>query len=253
MVSPPATERDAPPVPPVIQVPGFVGREEEMAALARVVGDGPAVVLVEGEAGVGKTRLVREFLAARSRPGRVALVADCPPFRQPCTLGPVVDAVRQAVGGGALAGLGLSALAGALRPLFPEWGTGLPPAPEPLADATAARHRVFRALAELVDRLRVTELVVEDAHWADEATLEFLLYLIANPPRPVSLLVTVRPDEVAAGSLLARLGSRRVPGLASLRLALEPLDLAGTGALVSSMLAGEQVSAGFAEFLHERT
>jgi hypothetical protein len=69
------------------------------------------------------------------------------------------------------------ALAGALRPLFPEWAVGLPPALEPAEDATAARHRVFCALAEILARLEVSVLVVEDAHWADEATLEFLLFV----------------------------------------------------------------------------
>ncbi|MBO0882107.1 MAG: AAA family ATPase, partial [Mycobacterium sp.] len=46
-----------------ITAPGFVGRDGELAALRTVLGKPPAVVLVEGEAGIGKTRLVREFLA----------------------------------------------------------------------------------------------------------------------------------------------------------------------------------------------
>lgn len=49
----------------------------------------------------------------------------------------------------------MGGLAGALRPLFPEWAGDLPPSPEPAEDATAARHRVFRALAELLERLNV--------------------------------------------------------------------------------------------------
>ena len=73
--------------------------------------------------------------------------------------------------------LRLSPLAGALRPLLPGWAPMLPPTPEPAADATAARQCVFRALAGLLDRLGVGLLVVEDAHWADEVTLEFLLFL----------------------------------------------------------------------------
>jgi len=75
----------------------------------------------------------------------------CPPFRQPLTLAPVADALRQAVGD--VGKLGLSALAGALRPLFPEWAAGLPPAPEPAEDVTAARHRLLAALGELLARL----------------------------------------------------------------------------------------------------
>jgi DNA-binding CsgD family transcriptional regulator len=227
--------------------PDFVAREAELAKLEDALQDGPAVVLVEGEAGVGKTRLLQEF--TQSAAGRTAqvLVAQCLPFRQPHTLGPLVDAVRQAAGG--VARFQLSALAGALRPLFPEWADELPTAPEPAEDATAARHRVFRALAELLGRLRVTVLVVEDAHWADEATLEFLLF--AQPK--VSLVISYRPEEVPAGSQLLRLSSRPPPGAVLLRLALGPLDAAATESLVSSMLGGEPVSAEFGEFVHRWT
>lgn len=76
--------------------------------------------MVEGEAGIGKSRLLHELLAAPDGvPGRT-LLAVCPPFRVPFTLGPVVDAVREAAVDG-VSGLGLSGLGGALRSLFPEW------------------------------------------------------------------------------------------------------------------------------------
>jgi predicted ATPase len=112
----------------MVRPPGFVGRERELAAPAEVMAAPPSLVLVEGEAGIGKSRLVAEFLARG--PGLQPLVTACPQFRQPYTLGPVVDGVRRAAGH--VAGLPLSGLAGALRPLFPEWAADLPPAPEPL-------------------------------------------------------------------------------------------------------------------------
>ncbi|WP_222709297.1 AAA family ATPase [Nonomuraea sp. C10] len=228
--------------PRLMAVPAFVGRESELAACRRALAGEPAIVLVEGEAGVGKSRLLREVLDR-------GLVAFCPPFREPYTLGPIVDAVRQAAG--SVAGLGLSALAGALRPLFPEWADGLPPAPEPPEDARAARHLLFRALDEVLDRLRVSVLAVEDAHWADEATLEFLLFLAARHPLRTGLVVTYRPDDVPQTSLLLRLSSR-LPAT-GLRLTLEPLDVARTGALVSSMLDDEPVSPAFVQLLHRHT
>jgi DNA-binding CsgD family transcriptional regulator/tetratricopeptide (TPR) repeat protein len=232
-----------------VHSPGFVGRERELAALADALAGPPSLVLVEGEAGIGKSRLVAESLARE--PGPRPLVAACPPFRQPYTLGPVVDGLRRAAG--QVAGLRLSGLAGALRPLFPEWAGDLPPAPEPLPDASASRHRLFRALAELAGCLGVGLLVVEDVHWADEATLEFLLFLAAQQPRPVSLLLTCRPDEVPPGSLLLRLSSRPgVPG-GVVRLPLGPLSVPETAVLVSSMLDGERVHADFAGFLHLHT
>jgi len=233
-----------------ISAPRFVGRERELATLRQALAGPPAVLLVEGEAGIGKSRLVRELLA---RPGSgqrpaAALVGVCPPVRQPFTLGPVVDALRHATG--RISGLALPPLCGALRPLFPEWADHLPVAPEPLADASAARHRLFRAIAEVLEQLGVRLVIVEDVHWADEATLELLLFLATREDRMPSLLVTYRPEEVPADSLLRRFTSR--PSVAA-RVSLSPLDAADTARLVSSMLDDEPVSAEFAGFLCRHT
>jgi DNA-binding CsgD family transcriptional regulator len=277
------TERNGPGCLAPVCAPGFVGRDAQLAALASALAAPPAVVLIEGEAGIGKSRLVREYLAAGNQ---VALVACCPPFRRPHTLGPVADALRQVAWD--VRGLQLSALAGALRSLFPEWADGLPPAPEPAEDATAARHRLFRALAEIIGRLGVTVIVAEDAHCADEATLEFLLFLASGPPPPPdaaarqvtearqvtatrsataappvtavpraaparpSLVITFRPEDVPPASLLPRL-ARLAVGASGLRLALGPLGVTDTAGLVSSMLGGEQLSEEFAGFMHEHT
>ena len=142
----------------MIGQPRFIGRESEISALLQALAVTPAVVLVEGEAGIGESRLVQEFLASWDRRQRM-LVAYCPPLQTPCTLGPVIEVLRQAAPDG-VSGLGLSALAGTLRPLFPEWATDLPTAPDPLDDATTARHRVFSALAELVAGPHADALVV---------------------------------------------------------------------------------------------
>ncbi|WP_338702565.1 AAA family ATPase [Streptomyces sp. Q6] len=235
---------------PGLSGPRFVGRESEVAALEAALGQ-PAVILVEGEAGIGKTRLLREFLAAQAARGHRALAGACPELRVPYTLGAVVDAVRDGVDG--VARLGLSGLGGALRPLFPEWAAELPPAPELLDDASAARHRLFRAFVEVLDRLDVALLVLEDVHWADEATLEFLLFLVSRRPQPVSLVLTYRREDVPSDSLLLRLSSRLPAEAHLVRLALRPLDIGETAEVVSSMLADEYVSAEFATFLHERT
>lgn len=246
----------APATSPVCRRPRFVGRDAELKRVTDALQQLPALVLVEGEAGIGKSRLVREALAAVVIGGPRTLVAVCPPFREALTLGPIVDAARQAAPSGAdVADLGLSALAGALRPLFPEWADDLPSAPEPLADAGAARHRLIRAFAELLDRLGIDVLVVEDVHWADEATLEFLLFLASRQPFPLTLVMTCRPEEVAADSLLLRLSSR-VPtsaGISHARVGLTGLAVSDTAELVSSMLDDEHVSTEFATFLHDRT
>jgi DNA-binding CsgD family transcriptional regulator/tetratricopeptide (TPR) repeat protein len=230
----------------LVSRPRFVGRHRDLATVRDALAQSPAVVLIEGEAGIGKSRLLREVLAAATGP---VLVGGCPPFRVPYTLGPVVDAVRPAADD--VAALGLSSLAGALRQLFPEWAEALPPALEPAEDASAARHRLFRALVELMAAVGASVLVVEDVHWADEATLEFLLFLVSQAT--VSLVVTYRPEEVAADSLLRRLSSGLPVSTTRARVSLTALDVAETAELVSSMLSGEQLSDSFAEFVRERT
>src|SRR5690606_1797083 len=70
-----------------ICMPGFIGREQEVATLARAL-TGPSVVLVEGEAGIGKSRLVQELLAT-ARSGHRILIGVCPPYRESLTLGPI--------------------------------------------------------------------------------------------------------------------------------------------------------------------
>ncbi len=234
----------------VLSSPEFIGRKPELARLRGAFAKRPAMVLVEGEAGIGKSRLLREFLAS-SVTARHAVMVSCPPFRQPFTLGPIVDALRQV--GDRIAGLRLSPLAGALRPLFPEWAGSLPPLPDPLEDATAARHRLFRALHELLVNLDVRILVIDDAHWADDATLEFLLFLMSHQSRRSSVIMTYRPEDVPPGSLLLRLSSRAIVDTAPLRITLAPLDVAETAQLVSSMVAGGPVSDVFARYLHEHT
>ncbi|MFJ2261527.1 AAA family ATPase [Streptomyces sp. NPDC087844] len=236
---------------PGLSAPRMVGRADELRRLTLALTRPPALVLIEGEAGIGKSRLLQEVLGEPGVLGRRPLVALCPPFREALTLGPIVDAARDDRAG--VAGLKLTPLAGVLRPLFPEWAQDLPPAPDALSDAGAARHRLFRALAELLDAMEVGVLVLEDVHWADEATLDFLLFLVSRPSRRVSLVLTYRVEDVTPGSALLRLPSRSPAGTGAERLVLGPLDVDQTAELMSSMLDGEHVSEAFASFLQERT
>ncbi|MBK3579468.1 AAA family ATPase [Streptomyces sp. MBT65] len=236
---------------PGVSAPRFVGRAVELHRLRAALVRSPAVVLVEGEAGIGKSRLVQEALDEPGVAARRPLAAVCPPFREALTLGPIVDAAREARPD--IGELTLTSLAGVLRPLFPEWGQDLPPAPEALSDAGAARHRLFRALAELLDAMGVGVLVLEDVHWADEATLDFLLFLASRRSRRTSLVLTYRPEDVAPESALMRLTSRPQSGTGHVRIRLGALDVPQTAELMSSMLDGEPVSEAFASFLQERT
>jgi hypothetical protein len=184
-------------------------------------------------------------------PGLAVDGKPCPPLPEPFPLGPVVDGIRRLVA--AEGALELSPLGGALRPLFPELADRLPPPLEALADSTQTRHRLFRALAEMVDSLGVDVLVVEDVHWADRATLEWLLTTYATGDARIPVVLTYRPADVPAGSLLPRLTSRMPAWMAHVRVDLRPLDVQRTRDLVGALFATEQVSEQFAAFLHART
>lgn len=248
-----AQHADAVPDATDIQVhaPAFVGREGELAAITSALEHTPSFVLIEGEAGIGKSRLLREVFDLDVMRGRHVLVAACPPVREPFPLGPIVDALRGAYR--TVEGVRLSPLAGALRPLFPEWAAALPPTPEPLDGAQSTRHRLLSALVELMEKLGVEVLVVEDAHWADAAALELLLMVRARMSSGISVVLTYRPEDVPSDSLLRQLTSRRMSGVTELRVELTSLTVDETRALVASMLAADQISAEFVTFLHGAT
>jgi DNA-binding CsgD family transcriptional regulator len=237
-----------------VSPPDFVGRADGLAAVTRAIGGGPSLVLIEGEPGIGKSRLVQECLASPEVRDRSVLFAACPPLREPFPLGPIVDGLRRFRPH--LARMALSPLAGALRPLFPEWADALPPALAAPADPRELRHRLLRALTELVERLGIEVLVIEDAHWADAVTLDWLLTLGTTREPAWSVVITYRPTDVSDSSSLVRLSSRAPGSMRTVRLELAPLDVAQTGRLVGSMFdrsTDGAVSESFAAFLHEHT
>lgn len=233
-------------------MPALVCREDALATVTGALNRPPALVLIEGEAGIGKTRLVQECLWSGRWPERTVLMVHCKPVAETMPLGPVVDGLRRLRA--ELGFVELSPLGGALRPLFPEWEADLPPPPEQLEEAGARRHRLYRALAELVDRLGVDLLVLEDAHWADTGSLDWLLVAGEAWSQRRSVVVTYRPQSVPAASpVLRRLSSGMPPGMGRARVVLEPLDVAGIQQLTAAMFRTEGVSREFAEFVYERS
>ncbi|WP_329084746.1 ATP-binding protein [Streptosporangium sp. NBC_01469] len=229
--------------------PTLVGRVEELATLVAAVAGPPAVVSIEGEAGVGKTRLVSELLGRPEVAGRRALLGRCHRFRESFPLGPVIEAVRGI--GDELRGMRLSGVAGALRPLLPELAEMLPAAPDPLDDRMAERHRVFRGLADVLVAVSPAVLVLEDLHWAEEQTTDFIAYLLGSPPPGLTVVLTYRGEEVSAAVRASTV--RLPPGTSQAHLVLAPLDQGETGALATAILDTERVSEEFAHYLWERT
>jgi predicted ATPase len=180
--------------------PVLVGRERERTALLTAYGDASReaiVVLVGGEAGMGKTRLVREFtsgLGASARTvtgGCTDLGADGPPF------GAFVTALRRlvrAMGVPAAADLLPSGGRRGLARLLPERGDD---------GGDPDRARLFDEILLLLLEGSATDrplvVVLEDLHWADRSTGELLAFLAQNLSGPGLLLVgTYRPDEIIA-------------------------------------------------------
>jgi ATP/maltotriose-dependent transcriptional regulator MalT len=185
-----------------VHSPTFVGRIEELQALEaarRRAADGePAVVLVGGEAGIGKTRLVAELLGAVGEVGAVALSGGCLNVGEGVlAYAPMVEALRPLAGAmdpkeleRVLGGTGAE-----LARLVPELG---PQAGGEQA-APLAPTRLFELLLGMLHHLAERGpvlLVVEDLHWADQSTRDLLGFLIRNLRAGVALVLTYRSDEL---------------------------------------------------------
>jgi DNA-binding CsgD family transcriptional regulator len=189
------------------RVPGpeLLERDELIAALDDRIasvrtGFEGMFVWVGGEAGVGKTALLRHFCGRQLRPVRI-LWGACEPLRTPRPLGPFVD-VAEATGGD-------------------------------LAELVAAAGRPYEVAAALLHELRgrtPTVLVLEDLQWADEATLDVIVLLATRIGSvPALALASYRDDELhrAPGLRLVLGEVARRPA----RLKVEPLSRAGVAAL----------------------
>lgn len=202
--------------------PILIGRERELSLLVEAASNPPAVVVADGEAGVGKTRLVGEMARDRRVAQRRVLVGHCHRLPEPFPLGPVIEALR-GIRGEPLP-QPTSPLLGALRPLLPELTEQLPPELTPIADPRAERHRTFRALRELLDALGPTVCILEDLHWADEGTLEFVSFIASAPPSELGLVLTYRAEDLPPCSPLVGLTSTTPNHAVGTTFTLAPLS-----------------------------
>ncbi|WP_395292564.1 ATP-binding protein [Kitasatospora hibisci] len=201
----------------------FVGRQPELARLTGAMLRPPAVVLVEGEAGLGKSRLVAEAAAAAAAAGRRVLTGFCHPLREPLAFGPVVDALR-AVGPLLPPSEGIPASAGALRPLLPDLADRLPPHPASAGDGPPGRHLLVQAVRALLGVLGDVVLVIEDLHWVDDATRELLLLLARDVPPGLALVLTYRAEDLPPDTPALGAAYRRPAGVGGALIRLDPLD-----------------------------
>ncbi|MGW7427482.1 helix-turn-helix transcriptional regulator [Streptomyces sp. NPDC054813] len=181
--------------------PVFVGRSDELGtlneALARAEAAEPQALLLGGEAGVGKTRLVEEFAAAACRRGAVVALGGCVEIgADGLPFAPFSTALRALRA--ALPDELAAAAAGQedeLARLLPEFG-----------EASAGRHdeqgmaRLFELTARLLERVAAERTVVvalEDLHWADASTRHLLSYLLRTlRTGRLVVLATYRSDDI---------------------------------------------------------
>src|SRR5436305_11235093 len=183
----------------------FVGRSAQLERLRTLMptadGEGRRVVLLGGEPGSGKSRLVREFAAEAARDGALVLYGACDavvrtpygPFAQALVrLTRLIDPreLRAALGD----------CAGELTRLLPELSIVVGNLPAPVrADPDTERHRLHTAVTDLLNGIssrRPVLLVIEDGHWADASTLLLLRHLGRSPwIGRVLLFATFRDTE----------------------------------------------------------
>jgi len=184
--------------------PVMVGRDEELGRLLaalEVAGRGTAAsaLLLAGEAGVGKTRLVDEFTERARRDGTFVLVGACLDVGETAApFAPVAEAFRSlpAVMDPAELSEVLGGSAEQLARIVPALGQR--PGHLPASDGALFEH-VLGVLERLGGHGRVV-LVAEDVHWAGRSTIELLNFLIGNLRGPVLILLTCRDDEPSGPS-----------------------------------------------------
>ena len=218
----------------------LVGRMNEWQRLLRAwdataKGRGQCVLIV-GEAGIGKTRLAEAFGAWAASQGITVSMARCYAVEGALPFAPVVAGLR---------GVGIRQQFAALSDvwlseisrLLPELRLDYPslPLPVPLTEAWQ-RQRLFEALARTVLAAQPVTLFMDDLHWADHETLEWLHFLLRfDPHARVMVLGTARIEEMAADHPLRlfQMAMQREGGWVEIEL--DPLSAADTAALAAQI------------------
>ncbi|HAF09197.1 MAG TPA: hypothetical protein DCK98_03845 [Chloroflexi bacterium] len=232
----------APPVSRQILSPAVIGRDRELATLEALLTEARAgrgrTVLVAGEAGLGKSALLRLFAARARATGARVLVGECTEIEARRPFGPFIDALA---GGG-------------LEP--PEaLGRGGPGA-QLLEEAE--RYRVHARFALRIGDAAAAGpvvVVVEDLHWGDEATYELFPYLARKlRDRPVLLLATYRSDELHRTHPLNHVLAELARGRLAEEIRLKPLTIEELGDVIRLALGlSRPPTAPFRQALYERT
>jgi DNA-binding NarL/FixJ family response regulator len=216
-------------------VDGLVGRAGELATLVGILnGDDlvPSAIEVAGEPGIGKTRLLREFAGMATGRGHRVWYGRATQYERTTPFDLLLHAI-----GGYEREPGLAAFkdqrpaeSAALASIIPAFAAGAG-VPLPLAEE---RHHLYRAIGSLLEWASAGHglvVVLDDVHWADAETVQWLRYLLRRPlPERVSVIVAHRHGSLSAELAMA-LAQARADGVLS-RMELRPLALADVASLM---------------------
>jgi len=244
----------------------LVGRSNELLRLNQdydEIHTSGRLVLVEGEAGIGKTRLAEEFLSKAQSRGAIVISARCYEGETQYAFGPIVAGLRsilaQEDAEKRLKHIPLPWISEAAR-LLPELSTiraGLP-LPLPL-DSPGAQSRFFEGLKQTLYALCRGDLpglvFVDDIQWADGATLDLLNYLVRRlHEQPLCLLVTVRNKPATNDNRIYQLQNEALRSGHATVISLSRLNLNSVRELsLSTSLHGEVLKENFIKRLYQET
>ncbi len=225
----------------------FIGRTDELATLDRLLGAGGdrlKLVLIGGEAGIGKSRLIAEWAGSARERGALVLVGGAVDVGETAALPyvAIVEALRPFTvepGRSRLASAG--SIGADLARLLPRLG----PSPTSPARVTGlpeefAQVRLFEQLLALLTRLAVdapTVLALEDLQWADQSTRDLLVYLAHNVrDAPIGLIGSFRTDELPPLHPMRAVLGQLIRGTGTARLDLRPFGPEEHAAHVAELL-----------------
>jgi len=244
----------------------LVGRGAELTALVRAYerrATTGVFVAVEGEAGIGKTRLAEEFLAWARGQGAMTITVRCYEGETNVAYGPVADGLRGALTHptcadrlDALPAHWLAEVARLLPELHALRAGLLPPPP---LDAPGGQSRFLEGLRQVLSSICQGQgpnvLFFDDMHWADAASLDLLAYLVRRlAGQPLFILATWRSDEGPVAARLRSLVADAQRAGAGAALTLHRLAPAAVLDMVRSLsAAGADLPDGMADRLYRET
>lgn len=234
----------------------LVGRADELQELKRAWRrrqDGPRLVLVRGDAGVGKTHLVSAFTALARDEGATTATAQCFGTSGTLALAPVAEWLRHPAFSPVIADLD-AVWRSEVERLVPAAGRPITTLPTTRAMVDGwQRHRFLEALARVLTGLgRPLVLVLDNVQWCDLETLSFLTFCLGfAPTAPLLVAGTVR-DEDDADQELSRWVARMRAAAPLSEINLGPLDVAESGRLAAAV-TGRPLSDDAAQLLHAMT